>query len=516
MIDGAAYGGRSAEGWREERPRFVSLGPRRVRGPSAVAKRQSKGLRLGRIARPAPQTGVAFAQGDAGLGGTPRSASGADEDHRVGVELPLAVALFAIFATYAAVFALAAHGAESVWGAWAAGGYGAAAAVAAWSWRKHPIVSLLVALAGAIAVPAAILPGNGGATSEVRVVARAAALGLAHGTPYLASKQLLSWRSYDPYLPGMSLFGLPHALGLPGPLGDPLLWLGVATVALLAAACRIAPPGAALRCNHCRCQALLRALLLLSCPVFALPMSLGVTDPPVIALVCLGLAWAARNPGTRPAPAGSTSHEEATWHRQPRVTWRRDHLLLSGAAIGAACALKATAWPALPVVVALVAVRDGRHAAARFAGGSLGSFLVLIAVTAPALLAQPNTLWQNVVAYPLGLSRRLTPAASPLPGHLLADAGSLGHLAAIVLLGGAALAIAASLILHPPRDVQKASVRLAIGLAVMFLLAPDARFGYFAYPLGILSWLILTVVTPRRARGREAAQGRPPSSGSAP
>lgn len=399
---------------------------------------------------------------------------------QVGVEPPLAVALFAIFASYAAVFALGAHGAESVWGAWAAGGYGAAAMVAMWSWRRHPGVSLLVALAGAFAVPAAILPDNWGATSEVRVVARAATLSLAHGTPYLAAKQLVSWRSYDPYLPGMSLFGLPHALGLPGPLGDPLIWLVIATVALLAAACRIVSPGAARRCDRGRRQALFRALLLLSCPVFALPMSLGVTDPPVIALMCLGLA----------------------------CTARRGHPLLSGAAIGAACALKATAWPALPVVVALIAVRNGRYAAARLAGSALGSFLMLTAITAPALLAQPSALWQNIVAYPLGLSRRLTPAASPLPGHLLADAGSPGHLAAIVLLGGAALAMGASLVLHPPCDVQQASVRLAIGLAAMFLLAPDARLGYFAYPLGVLSWLILTVVNPFAGRQPPASRLR--------
>lgn len=386
---------------------------------------------------------------------------------------PMVAALFAIFAIYAAVFALGAHGAESVWGAWAAGGYGAAATVAVWSWRRHPSVSLLVALAGALAVPAAILPDNWGATSEVRVVARAAALSLAHGTPYLASEQLVSWRSYDPYLPGMSLFGLPHALGFPGLFADPLTWIVIATVALLAAACRIASPDAARRCHHCRCQALLRTLLLLSCPVFALPLSLGVTDPPVIALICLGLAGVTRR--------------------------RRGYLLLSGAAIGAGCALKATAWPALPVVVALVAVRDGRYAAARLAASSLASFLMLIALTAPALLAQPRALWQNIVAYPLGLSQRSTPAASPLPGHLLAGAGSLGHLAAIVLLGGAALAMGASLVLRPPCDVQQASVRLAIGLTAMFLLAPDARVGYFAYPVGILSWLILTVVHPRRA-----------------
>jgi hypothetical protein len=112
MIDGPVYGGRPAEGWREERPRFVSRGPRRARGPSVMTKRESTSLRLRHIARPARQTGVAFTRGDAGLGGTLRPACGTDEDHRVGVEHPLAVSLFAVFATYAAVVALGAHSAE--------------------------------------------------------------------------------------------------------------------------------------------------------------------------------------------------------------------------------------------------------------------------------------------------------------------------------------------------------------------------------------------------------------------
>lgn len=132
--------------------------------------------------------------------------------------------------------------------------------------------------------------------------------------------------------------------------------------------------------------------------------------------------------------------------------------------------------------------RGRRSAAARFACGALGAFVVLVALMAPALLGQPAALWQNIVAYPpLGLSRRRTPAPSPLPGHLLAEVGTLGHLAAIVLLGLAALAMGASLGLRPPNGVRQATVRLAVGLTVMFLLAPGARFGYFACPLGILA-----------------------------
>lgn len=442
---------------------------------------------------------------EASRGRGPRVATGvgAEVDHRVGVDRPLIVAVFTIFAAYAVVVTLVANGAEARWGPWAAGGYGAAALLATWCWRRQPGLALLAALAGAFAIPAAILPDNLGATSEVRVVARAASLWLAHGTPYLAARQLVSWRSYDPYLPGMSIFGLPHALGAPGAAGDPLLWLAVATGGLLYASCRIASPGAARRCGACRRQALLRALLLVSCPVFALPMSLGVTDPPVIALLCLGLASAVPSIGNRAARGTGVAAVWAAGHAEPRIAPQlQGQPLLSGLSVGVACALKATAWPALPVILALVAVRSGSRAAAHFAASSLATFLSLTALTAPRLLAHPRALWLNVVEYPLGLSSRPTPAASPLPGHLLASTGSLGHIAAIMLLGGAAFAVAVSLVLRPPRDATQAATRLAVGLVALFLLAPDSRFGYFAYPLGILFWLLLSVPTAFRTRHR--------------
>lgn len=437
-----------------------------------------------------------------GTGEEPPARCATGEPHGLGLGTPLVAGSFLAFAAYAGVVALAARGTEGTWGAWAAGGYAVAALLAAWCWRRRPIVPLLPALAGAFVVPAAVLPSTWGATSEVRVVARAAHQWLAHGTPYLASGQLVSWRSYDPYLPGMSVFGLPHALGLPGLLGDPLVWLAAATAALLAAACRIAAPGAPGRCAGCRRRAALRALLLVAVPVFALPMALGVTDPPVIALLCLALALTARGPaGHRlPGAAGVPPGQPLAGAADGRT----GHPLLAGVAVGVACALKATAWPALPVILALVVVRDGRRAAAGFAGTSLGSFLALLALTAPAVVVHPRSFWQNIVAYPLGLTRRHTPAASPLPGHLLASSGGAGHAAAILLLGAAGLAVGASLVVRPPRDARQTAVRLAVGLAAMFLLAPDARFGYFAYPLGILAWLLVAVVAPHRAKVREA------------
>jgi hypothetical protein len=55
-------------------------------------------------------------------------------------------------------------------------------------------------------------------------------------------------------------------------------------------------------------------------------------------------------------------------------------------------------------------------------------------------------------------------------------------------------------VIRPPRDVPAAIWRLAIGLALIFLLGPDVRFGYFIYPFGLLGWLALTQGIGRRSR----------------
>jgi hypothetical protein len=113
---------------------------------------------------------------------------------------------------------------------------------------------------------------------------------------------------------------------------------------------------------------------------------------------------------------------------------------------------------------------------------------------------------QNTVAFPLGLTKHKTPAASPLPGHLLASLGPAGHAAAVAAMGVAGLAFAAWLLLRPPKTAQAVAWRLAVGYAGMFTLAPATRFGYFAYPLCLLGWLCLT-------RGVQTNPLGPPPSG---
>ncbi len=370
----------------------------------------------------------------------------------------------AVFTAYAAALALfSGGGADRVWALWATGGYALAAALA---WLTRGVAApLLAALACAVVAPIVWLILRGPATADPIVVTRSAVLLLRHGDPYLSTGQLATWESYNPYLPAMTVFGLPWAAGLRGVLGDTRLWLTAASLALLAVAFWMGAPHRATRCAACRRAAVWSAVFGVASPLLALPLAVGITDPPVIALTCLALACLARSP------------------RLP---------VAAGLAVGVACAMKATASPALPVIAAMLVARDGARVAARFAAVSVVTTAGLVAVTAPALLTKPAALLQNTVLFPLGLTLHHTPAASPLPGHLLASTGAAGHLAAVGLLVVGALAVAASLVVRPPADVPAATRRLALGLALLFLLAPATRFGYFAYPAALLGWSAMT------------------------
>jgi phosphatidylinositol alpha-1,6-mannosyltransferase len=363
---------------------------------------------------------------------------------------------FAVYAAAVAIFS--GPGDDRSWGIWAASAYGAAAAIAAlWRGVAGRRAALAASVTGGLVAPLAWLAITAPPTPDVHVVSRSAALLLRHGTPYLSSAHLGGWLAYNPYLPVMSVFGLPRALGLPGVAGDPRVWLAAVTVTLLVLALRVAGKRDALHWG----------LFAAASPVAAFPLALGVTDPPVLALVCLALAALSR--ATR-----------------PRMAW------LAAIIIGVACAMKYTAWPALPVLTAMLTGRDGIRAAARFAAVAVGTAAALAVAFAPAALGSPVALLQNTVLFPLGLTRAKTPAASPLPGHLLAMTGPAGHLAAVTLLTAAGLAVVISLAARPPADARAAAWRLAVGLALLFALAPASRFGYFAYPAGLLGWLALS------------------------
>ena len=374
------------------------------------------------------------------------------------------------FAIYATALAVDTGHADRTWAIWAAVGYGVTTLILWLTRHKNVpvIIPLLVALAGALAAPVTWLVTRVAPTAEVQVISQSATLLLHHGTPYLAPGQLDSWLSYNPYLPLMAVFGMPKALGANGLLADPRVWLTAVSIALIWAAFTIAAPHR--HCEDCRGNVILSTVFIAASPVIAFPLAVGITDPPVIALMFLTLALIAR-------PSG---------------------LIRAAGALGVACAMKATAWPAVPVFTAMLAARDGARSAWRFLGATILTAGLLAVLMAPAALADPYAFLQNTVLFPLGLTQHKTPAASPLPGHLLADTGMPGHWAAVGLLVAAGVAFAVWLIVRPPADARDAAWRLALGLAVMFTLAPATRWGYFVYPIGLVGWLLLT----RPATGR--------------
>ncbi|GGW15585.1 hypothetical protein ACH4NW_04095 [Streptomyces globisporus] len=341
-------------------------------------------------------------------------------------------------------------GPHRVWGAAAALGYLAAALLAARG--RTPRTAGAVALAGAVLLPLLWLLAVDRAQLEVRVVARSAGLLLAEGTPYLQHPVVPE--DFNPYLPGMAVFGLPEAVAGPGPLTDPRLWMGAAFLGALALALPAGARSAPLR-------------WIAACPLVALPLAVGGVDLPVAGLMCLGLALAGRG------RAGA-----------------------AGAALGVAAALKWTAWPAVPVALALLAAafrsadRGEGHRPADRAAARCGLVALLTAAVLllPAALRAPGAFRAHVVDFPLGLTDAVSSAASPLPGHLLATHVPGGRTLALLLLGVSALLLGLSLALRPPATPADAAARLALGLLLAIAFIPASRFGYLVHPLVLVVW----------------------------
>jgi Glycosyltransferase family 87 len=401
------------------------------------------------------------------------------------------MAAYAAFGAYAIAAAFLTGGRDRVWVIWAACGY-AVALVMLWRWRSRRgrMTAVLVSVTLAVLAPLLWLSVGYPLEDGMMVIDRSASLLLHHGSPYLAADQVTSWLSYNPYLPVMTLFGLPSAIGIGGLAGNSGMWIAVGTVIPLAASFWIAVPRPG---NHRRYNALLATAVAVASPVVGLNLAVITTDPPVLALILLALALAARpEPASRPEPVP----------RPGRTSWITG-IIGAGVALGVACDLKSTAWLAVPVLAAMVAARDGARAAGRFVAAVAGTAVVLVAALAPTALTSlrgADALVQNSVLFPLGLTHDKTPAESLLPGHLLTALGPAGHVASVGLLFAAGLGIAISLVIRPPRDVPAAAWRLAVGLTLMFLLGPQIRFGYFIYPLGLVGWLALVRASPAPRR----------------
>jgi Glycosyltransferase family 87 len=387
------------------------------------------------------------------------------------------VPTFAICAVFAAgVTLFSSNDLHRLWGLIAACSY-LAAALAILAWRSRGLdLAIALSAAGALGVPLFWNAATGHRQPEVSVISRSAWELVHHHSPYQSVASLATVHdpnAYNPYLPVMSLFGVPRALFGPGIATDPRIWFALAFLIFFGLALAVAG-----------CPQYIRwTLFIAATPVIAFELAVGGTDVPILALMCLGLA----------------------------LLWQRPHFVLSGIALGVASAAKATAWPAVIVAAVLLGVRDGRRPMLGFLGSAILSCAVLVG---PVAALWPSALLDNTVMFPLGLARIKSAAASPLPGHLIAQTGHTGHLIAIALLVLAGVGICVSLIVRPPRTVPAASLWLIIGLTLMFTLAPATRFGYYIYPGALLIWLLVTLQAHRPAAAEPADPRGPPREAS--
>jgi hypothetical protein len=501
---------------RLEKPRkgLASVGAIDISHPFLIRLRRSA-ARLARMIGPG-STAAAGAAADAAAANTAPGRLGrfvAAIDHARG-GLVVDIALYGAGAIFAGLTAAnASLPPHRAWGHIAVWGYAVATVVAvlqavAVRHRRFAGTSARALVTAATFAATAVLPmlveavqRAGGrvdrAQEEVGVV-ESGGVRLWHGgTPYLSHDAIAALApgsrldAYLPYQPVMAVFGLPRAIGHAGWWTDARLWFTVTLVVTIAWAVVVLrrrngrSPGtdevrARLGGNHDPLDAaLVRGVQAATVfPICALTIATGGDDLPVLGLSLLALAFAARG---RHGAAGIT--------------------------IGVAGALKLFAWPVAVILIVLAAADGCRRrpappavsrrcpsllgtadwpTALRCAAGAIG---IPVLVLIPPFIVNPGAAIENVIRFPLGHGLVKSPAASPFPGHLIADQVAGGSAIATGLLVLAAVAIAGWLAWRPPTDAGAAAAIAAWSLVAAIALIPSTRFGYLLYPVAYTCWI---------------------------
>jgi hypothetical protein len=329
----------------------------------------------------------------------------------------------------------------------------------------------LLVLFGALIVPLALevrwrseSNGQQFAQPEVSVIQRSGSL-LAHANdPYRtydknghvvnAIKGLPAYESFFPYFPLMGIFGMPSAVTHRGlGLTDPRIVMTLVTLFLLALAIRLlrAPPSWRLRV----------AQVLVLFPSGALFLSTGGDDMPILALLLLAV-----------------------------VALQRYRTNLAGLALGIAAAMKLTAWPLALGALLVVRKRNGERAW-KVIVGWVGA--IVIVTIAPFVIRSPHAFFSNVFEFPLGLAGVTSPAASALPGHILAGlwkpAGRILPPLTFVLGG---IAVLRYLRRRPNLRLSQLLALLSVTFVVLMCVSSATRIGYVIYPLNLALWSSLS------------------------
>ncbi len=271
-----------------------------------------------------------------------------------------------------------------------------------------------------------------------------------------------AYESFFPYFPLMGVFGLPSAESHKTKgLTDPRIAMSLLT--LLASALALALLRTSTK------KKIRVAQILLALPTGALFLSTGGDDMPILALTLLGVA--------------------ALQRRQNNF---------AGISLGLAAAMKLTAWPM--AFGALLVARDHKDRSAWKRVAAWVIAIVVVTVT-PFALRAPWAFMSNVFAFPLGLTRVASPAASALPGHVLTTLWApAGHILAPVtfLIGG--YFMAKYLKRHWPLSLSQLLAILSLVFLTMMCVSSATRIGYLIYPLNFAfwSWACTETVVPTR------------------
>ena len=334
------------------------------------------------------------------------------------------------------------------------------------SFSLRKIVLILLVL-GVVVVPLGLEThwrqnngGHGYAQPEVSVIERSANNVVKGTDPYTVDvkngkvlnsiRGLPTYESFFPYFPLMSVFGLPDAITHRGfGLTDARIVMSVLTIAIGLLA---------LRLFRTKKEKKIRlAQVLFALPTGALFLATGGDDMPILALMLLSL-----------------------------VALQRKQIYVSAVSIGIASAMKLTAWPM--ALGSLLALRGEA-----FKGKWKQFVIVVCAIVTVAIvpfaLKAPHAFFANVFEFPLGLSHVTSPAASALPGHILASWWHpFKHIlpAGTLLIGG--YFMAKYFKTHWPLTLAKMLSLLSVCFFVLMCVSSATRFGYIIYPINFALW----------------------------
>ncbi|MGW5707272.1 glycosyltransferase family 87 protein [Amycolatopsis japonica] len=326
-----------------------------------------------------------------------------------------------------------------------------------------------------------VTPNSWAAQPEVWVIERSAKLLLENGTPYVdvtALGRAVEVNDYTPYGPVMTVFGLPRALLGGGPVANALTdarWM----FALAAVACVLLT----LRLLKWPKIPVSAAQLALACPLTALTWAVAGPDLAIVGLLVLSFALASTG-----------------------------RAVLSGLVLALVVSAKLIVAPAIVVLGVLLITRRGPRALGGFAAALVVTTLVL---HVPVYLVDPKAFVEHVFRFPMGIGVIKSPAASPLPGHLIASLGPVGTAVSFALLGIAAVAILVWLLRRPPATGSDALLRMAVGLVALIMLTPATRYGYLVYPLVLLGARLAFLAAETRETAAPGKGTAPPAQQSA-